>query len=74
MTDETHQVLRLAAERTGETATALARRALEGWLADWQSAQLDAELEAYIAAEAGGPHDLEPELAAASEELLLATR
>lgn len=69
-----HRALMDAARVRGQSATTLVREAIETWLQDWQEQQLNAELDAYIAAEAGGPNDLDPLLAQASEEHLLETR
>lgn len=74
LTEELHVALKAAAEQSGVAATTLAREAVERWLSDWQQARLNAELDAYIAAEAGGLHDLDPQLEGASVEHLLATR
>ena len=74
VSEDTHHALRLAAQQSGVPATTLAREAVERWLHDWQQARLDAELDAYIAAEAGGPGDLDPVLEDAGVEHLLATR
>lgn len=69
-----HASLMQEAQRSGQAATVLAREALEQFLRERQRQALDQELDAYIQAQAGGPHDLDKALEAASVEHLLETR
>ena len=66
-----HAQLMQAARNTGRTATQLARQAIETYLAQQRDDQLNAELDAYIARNAGTPFDLDTELEAAGVAQLL---
>jgi predicted DNA-binding protein len=60
-----------AARSTGRTATQLARQAIEAYLAQQREDQLNVELDAYIARNAGTPFDLDTEFEAAGVAHLL---
>ncbi|WP_293913855.1 hypothetical protein [Deinococcus sp.] len=66
-----HAQLMQAAQNTGWTATQLACQAIENYLAQQREDQLNAELDAYIARNAGTPFDLETEVEAAGVAHLL---
>lgn len=74
LTEDVHAALMNEAQRRGRSATTLAREAVEGLVLEARRRALEAELEAYIQAEAGGPHDLDEGLEAAGVEHLLAAR
>jgi hypothetical protein len=54
--------LRDEAQKRGRPATAVARQALEAWLAQQHRMELHESIAAYARQEAGGPADLDPEL------------
>ncbi len=74
LTEDVHAALMSEALRRGQPATTLAREAVERLVLDARRQATETELEAYIRAEAGGPHDLDEDLEAAGVEHLLATR
>ena len=74
LSEAVHAALVEEAQRRGQPATSLAREAVERLIAEAERQKIEAELEAYIRAEAGGPHDLDEALEAAGVEHLLATR
>ncbi len=74
LAEDIHSALMNEAQRRGTSATTLAREAVERLLLEARSQALETELEAYIRAEAGGPHDLDEALEAAGVEHLLASR
>jgi hypothetical protein len=73
LSEPLHAELMRAAQSSGKTATQVARRALEIFLAQQKQAALNAELDAYIARHAGTSLDLDRELEAAGVEHLLNT-
>lgn len=74
LAEEVHAALMNEAQRRGKSATTLAREAVEHLLLEARRQALETELEAYIQAEAGGPHDLDEALEAAGVEFLLEAR
>jgi hypothetical protein len=71
--EEIYRELRAEAARLQQPAKALARQAIEAWLAERRAESLDAEIAAYAARHAGSELDLDKELEAAGIEFLLAT-
>lgn len=64
-----HAALMNVAKASGESATTLARQAIEDALWKHKQELVRAELAAYAAAVAGTPDDLDPELEAAGLEV-----
>jgi len=71
LSEELYKQLRAEAERSQQSATALARYAIAWWLQQRQKAALDESIRAYAAQCAGTPADLDQELEAASVDHLL---
>jgi hypothetical protein len=66
--EDTHEALRLEAQRLRMPATAVAREAIEAWL-QWQRRAVVREaIATYAAQHAGSPADLDPALEAAALE------
>ncbi len=65
-----HRGLRAEAERSGEAATVLARRAIEAWLRQREAAARLEAIAAYAAEHGGTEMDLDEQLEAASVEHL----
>lgn len=63
--------LRAEAERSGVTATTLARQALEEWLRQKRRSHLRRAIETYATEVAGTPDDLDEELESAAAARLL---
>lgn len=63
--------MRNAAKRQGAPATVVARQAIERWLEEHERALVRESIADYARSMAGTPADLDPEIAAAGEELLL---
>lgn len=68
--DKIYRELREEAARTQQSATALARLAIEAWLEQRRAAALHAEIAAYAAQHAGTVLDLDEEMEAAALETL----
>ena len=68
--EELRERLRLEAARSGRPATALAREAIESWLAERRRVQLHQSIADYASRFAGSALDLDAELEAASVEHL----
>jgi aryl-alcohol dehydrogenase-like predicted oxidoreductase len=71
LSEELYNQLRAEAERSRQSAIALARYAMAWWLQQQQKAVLDENIRAYAAQGAGTPADLDQELEAASVDHLL---
>jgi hypothetical protein len=69
--EELYNQLCAEAQRSQQSATALARYAIAWWLQQQQKAALDESIRAYAAQCAGTPADLDQELEAASVDHLL---
>jgi predicted transcriptional regulator len=67
---ELHVALRRQSERLNTPATALAREAIEDWLARRRRAEIEEQIRQYRQAVAGTEDDLAEDLAAAGEEEL----
>jgi predicted DNA-binding protein len=53
---------------SGRPATTMVREAIEEWVVRTEKMRIRDEIAAYAAAEAGGEHDLDPDLEQASAE------
>jgi len=71
LSEELYKQLRAEAERSQQSATALARYAIAWWLQQRQKAALDESIRAYAAQGAGTPADVDQALEAASVDHLL---
>lgn len=71
LSEELYKQLRAEADRSQQSATALARYAIAWWLQQRQKAALDESIRVYAAQSAGTPADLDQELEAASVDHLL---
>ena len=71
MSEELYKQLRAEAERSQQSATALARYAIAWWLQQRQKAALDESIRAYAAQGAGTPADVDQALEAAAVDHLL---
>ena len=71
LSEELYKQLRAEADRSQQSATALARDAIAWWLQQRQQAALDESIRAYAAQGAGTSVDLDQELEAASVDHLL---
>ena len=69
--EELYKQLRAEAERSQQSATALARYAIAWWLQQRQKAALDESIRAYAAQGAGTPADVDQALEAAAVDHLL---
>ena len=69
-----HERLRAQAERSARPATAVAREAIERWLAEAHRAAIHEEIARYARGVAGTNADLDPALEAAGVEHLLGPR
>lgn len=69
--ESVHAVLMAHAKATGESATALARQAIERLVKDIQREERRARIAAFAAEYAGTAWDLDPELEAAGIEVIL---
>lgn len=67
----TYDQLRQEAERTNQTATSIARQAIEYWLKQQKKAAQQKQLTEYVEAMAGTIYDLDPELETAGIEFML---
>lgn len=67
--EETHAVLMAHAKASGQSATALARGAIEELARDLEHRRIRAELQAYARAVAGTPDDHDPELSALGQDV-----
>jgi predicted transcriptional regulator len=65
-----HELLHAEAKRSGQPATALAREALQSWLAQRRKERLHEEIAAWAAEHAGGGLDLDRDLERAGLEAL----
>ncbi len=68
--EELRDQLRAEAERSGRSATSLAREALAEWLQERRRTRLRREIAAYAEACAGSPVDLDEDLEAAGLEAI----
>ena len=71
LSEELYKQLRAEAERSQQSATALARYAIAWWLQQRQKAALDESIRAYAAQGAGTHADVDQALEAASVDHLL---
>ena len=71
LSEELYKQLRAEADRSQQSATALARYAIAWWLQQRQKAALDESIRAYAAQGAGTLADLDQELEATSVDHLL---
>ncbi len=71
LSEELYKQLRAEAERSQQSATALARYAIAWWLQQRQKAALDESIRAYAAQGAGTPADVDQALEAAAVDHLL---
>jgi len=71
LSEELYNQLRAEAERSQQSATALARYAIAWWLQQRQKAALDESIRAYAAQGAGTPADVDQALEAAAVDHLL---
>ena len=71
LSEELYKQLRAEADRSQQSATALARYAIAWWLQQRQKAALDESIRAYAAQGAGTPADVDQALEAASVDHLL---
>lgn len=60
--------LRELSRERGRPATSLVREAIEEWVVRSEKLRIHEEIAAYAGAEAGGEHDLDPELEEAAAE------
>lgn len=67
--DHVHAALMAHAKATGESATALARAAIEGRVRQLEHERIHAEMRAYAEAVAGTPDDFDPDIAALGQEV-----
>lgn len=65
-----YAALRKTAEREGRPATQLAREAIARFILMQRRREIEGELRAYVAATAGSLDDLDPDIEAASLEVL----
>lgn len=70
LSSELHSQLKQAAAEDGVTSTALARKALEGWLRARARRKLFSEISSYAAEVAGSQEDLDEEIESASLDFL----
>jgi hypothetical protein len=68
--EQVYEQLKTEAQRSRIPTTSMARHAIQSWLALRKKAARKEEIAAYAAAMAGTQFDLDPELEAASSELL----
>ena len=71
LSEELYNQLRAEADRSQQSATALARYAIAWWLQQRQKAALDESIRAYAAQGAGTPADVDQALEAAAVDHLL---
>ena len=71
LSEELYKQLRAEAERSQQSATALARYAIAWWLQQRQKAARDESIRAYAAQGAGTPADVDQALEAAAVDHLL---
>ncbi len=71
LSEATHLLLRAEAERSKQPATALAREAIDQWLAERQRAAIHDAIRTYAQAAGGTADDLDPRLETAAVQHLL---